>query len=77
MPYVKGVSQQLRRVFKSYNIWAYFMPSNTLWQLLIYPNDKVDKGKVGGTVDYIQCEDYDALYLGKTEQSLKTHFQEN
>ena len=77
LPYVKWVFEQLRRVFKSYDIPAYFKLSNTLRQLLVHPKDKVDKGKVVDPVNHIQCEDCDASYVRETEQSLKTHFQEH
>ena len=48
--YVKEVSEQLKTVFRSFDIPAYFKPTNTLWQLLVRPKDKVDKGKVVGPV---------------------------
>ena len=65
--HVKGVSEQLRRIFKSYDIHAYFKPSNTLWQLLVHPKDKVEKGKVVVPVYHIYSEDCDASYIGETE----------
>ena len=63
LPYVRRVSEQLRRVFRSFNIPAYFKPTNTLWQLLVWPKDKVEKGKVVGHVYHITCDDCDATYL--------------
>ena len=40
LPYIKGVSEQIRRIFKQYDIPIYFKPMNTLHQLLIRPKDK-------------------------------------
>ena len=60
LPCVREVSEQLRRVFRSFDILAYFKPTNTLWQLLVRPKDKVEKGKVVGPVYHITCDDCDA-----------------
>ncbi len=34
IPYIKGVSEELKRLFKSYEVPMYFKPTNTLRQLL-------------------------------------------
>ena len=73
LQYVRGVSEQLGRVFRSFDIPAYFKTTNTLQQLLVWPTDKADKGKVVGSVYHITCDDCDATY----ERSLKTHFSEH
>ena len=41
--YIKGVSEQIRRVFKQYDILAYFKTENTLRQLSARPKDKILK----------------------------------
>ena len=45
LSYVGGILEQLRRVFRSFDIPAYFNPTNILQQLLVHPKDKVEKGK--------------------------------
>ena len=35
LPYIKGVSEQIRRVFKQHDVPAYSKPMNTLRQLLV------------------------------------------
>ena len=77
IPYIKGVSEQLRRVYKQYNVPAFFKPSNTLRQLLVRPKDKLGKEKVVGPVYEISCENCEAKYIGETERSLKARFQEH
>ena len=75
LPYVREVSEQLRRIFvRSFDIPAYFKLTNTLQQLLVCPKDKVDKGKVVGSVYNITCDDCDATYVGETKRSMKTCF---
>ena len=79
-PYVRGISEQLRKVFRSFDIPAYFKLINTLQQLLVQPKDTVAKGKVVGPVYHITCDDCDAMYVGETstERSLlETQFSEH
>ena len=47
IPYVKGVSEQVRRVMKGYGVKVYFKPTNTLRQISVWPQDKVIKERVG------------------------------
>ena len=63
LPYIKGVSEQLRIVFRSYEIHTCFKRSYTLHQLLECPKDKKDMKKVVGPVYHIQFEDCDASYI--------------
>ena len=57
LPYARGILDQLSRVFISLDIPAYFKPTNTLQQLLVCPKDKMEKGKVVGSVYHITCGD--------------------
>lgn len=77
IPYVKGVSEQLRRTFKRFEVPLYFKPSNTLRQLLVRPKDPLAKEKVVGPVYHIPCEECPASYIGETERSLKARFSEH
>ena len=77
IPYIKGMSEELRRAFNQYDIPAYFKPYNTLRQLLVRPKDKVLKDRVVGPVYNIECNNCSATYIGETERSLKARFQEH
>ena len=77
IPYIKGFSEQIRRVLGKYGIPTYFKPTNTLRQLLVKPKDPVDKENVVGPVYKIKCEECEATYVGETERSLKARFSEH
>ena len=77
IPYIKGVSEELRRLFKRYEVPMYFKPTNTLRQLLVRPKDKMKKERVVGPVYQISCEKCPATYIGETERSLKQRFLEH
>ena len=75
--YIRGFSEELKRIFGGFGVPAYFKPSNTLRQLLVHPKDPVGKDKVVGPVYKISCEDCEATYVGETERSLKARFGEH
>ncbi len=77
IPYIKGVSKELRRLFKRYEVPMYFKPTNTLRQLLVRLKDKLKKERVVGRVYQISCKKCLATYIGETERSLKQHFLEH
>ena len=83
LPYVKGTSEALRRIFNSYGVRACFKPTQTLRQLLVSPKDKTDKQNITGPVYFIPCQGQTLRgkcpesYIGETERSLKTRFQEH
>ena len=77
LAYGRGISEQLRKVFRSFDIPAYFKLTNTLCQLLVWPKDKVEKWKVVSPAYHITCDDCDAMYVDETEISLKTRFLEH
>ncbi len=76
VPYIRGVAEQLRRVFKDYDVPAYFKPSNTIKQLLVWPKDKILNEQVVGPVYHIPCDTCESSYIGETERSLKSRFKD-
>ena len=77
MPYVRGVSEQIRRVLGNYDIPSFFKPYNTIRQLLVRPKDPVDKERVVGPVYHIKCDTCGEDYVGETGCSLKTRFDQH
>ena len=71
IPYIKGFSEQIRRVLGIYAIPTYFKPTNTLRELLVKPKDPVSKENVVAPVYKIKYEECDATYVGETERFLK------
>ncbi|KAI8519944.1 hypothetical protein Bbelb_032010 [Branchiostoma belcheri] len=83
LPYIKTVSEPLRRIFASHGISTSFKPTNTLKQLLVAPKDKTPKEEKCGVVYCIPCQGTtrqgtcEESYIGETERSLRTRFLEH
>ena len=83
IPYVKGFSEALRRIYGSYGIRGCFKPTTTLRQILVAPKDKSEKKDITGPVYSIHCQgktlrgQCQEFYIGETERSLKARFLEH
>ncbi len=56
LPYTKGLSEEIQRIFKSHAIPTYHKPSCALRQMLVHPTDKSKKEQQCGVVYEITCE---------------------
>ena len=74
---MKGLSEQLQRVFKTHGVPTFHKPFNTLRSLLVRPKDKAEKEKQCGLIYSIQCKHCDKEYVGETARSLGTRFKEH
>jgi hypothetical protein len=77
LPYVRGLSEKLQRVFKKHGLSVYHKPWNTLRQSLVNPKDKLDKMNRCGTVYHIKCGECESTYVGETGRTLKVRFGEH
>jgi hypothetical protein len=77
IPYVKGTSERLRRVFKSHRIGTSFRPINKISQLIIHPKDKILKEEKCGVVYEVTCKNCDKSYIGETSRKLCTRIAEH
>ena len=77
LPYISKLSEQVARIFKSYNIPVYHKPINTLRSLLVHPKDRTAKAAKCGVVYDIQCPECDQHYIGETARTLGTRMKEH
>ena len=68
LPYISKLSEQLARIFKSYDLPVYHKPINTPRCLLVHPKDKTGKAAKFGVVYHINCQ----YYKGETARPLST-----
>ena len=76
LPYVKGLSEALRRCLQQQGIWTVFRSDTTLRSHLVRPKDTVDPAKQDGVVYKIPCE-CGKVYIGETGRSMDERIKEH
>ena len=76
IPYVSGLGEDLRRVYRRHNIRTVFRTPSTLRQELSRVKDKDPMWKVSGLVYEIPCS-CGQLYIGETKRALDTWLKEH
>ena len=66
IPYIKGTSEALQRIFRKYNIASAMRPLSKLRSLLVHPKDKRSLEESTGVVYQIPCTDCKQTYIGET-----------
>ncbi|CAH1257980.1 Hypp1940 [Branchiostoma lanceolatum] len=77
IPYIKGISETLMRLYRSKGMQCQFKPINTIRRNLVAPKDKIKKPERSGTVYHIPCADCPATYVGESERPLSARLQEH
>ncbi|KAL9980999.1 hypothetical protein ACROYT_G009651 [Oculina patagonica] len=76
LPYVKGLSEQLRRCLQQQGVRAVFKSETTLRSHLVRPKDAVDPTKQDGVVYRIRCE-CGKVYIGETGRPMRERIKEH
>ena len=77
IPYVRGVSEPIKRILTQVGIGVALKPINTLSTIIRKPKDPVCFDKTSGLVYEIACRDCDAVYIGETGRSIRTRTLEH
>ena len=77
LPYVKGVSDPLERIFRQHNVATAVKPHKTLRQLLVHPKDSRSMEKKSGLVYKIPCKDCSKVYIGATGRNFGVRKREH
>ena len=77
LPYIKGLSENLQRLFKNHNISTYHKPFNSIRNNLVKPKDKIQKEQQCGLIYHITCKDCDETYVGETGRNMGIRFKEH
>ena len=74
LPYVRGVSEELARIYKKRQITSAMKPHSTLRTILVHPKDKTDPKEGVYTIDCAGCP---KKYVGETKRKLKVRVKEH
>ena len=66
LPYVKGLSEDLSRIFKKHRIATIFKPHKTLRSLLVKPKDKRSVHDTAEVIYKVPCKSCEKIYVGET-----------
>ena len=77
IPYVKGLSERLTKVFKKHGVQTYHKPFNTLRAQLVHPKDPTPAEKKSGVIYKINCNECDGDYIGETARNLGARVKEH
>ncbi len=77
IPYVKGVSERVRRILSRENIKAAFKPVRTLGNIFKKPKDRPNKERLKGIVYKVTCRTCSFAYVGESKRSWKSRGAEH
>ena len=75
-PYVTGMSEDIRRVCRKFNIRVVFKSGRTLRSMLTKVKDTLPPGKQSNVVYRIPCS-CGQVYIGETKRRLETRLKEH
>ncbi len=77
LPYVRGCSERIARIFRRYDFFIAYKPFNKLSSIFRLPKDPIPERAICGVVYEIPCTDCEKVYIGQTGNSLDTRLQQH
>ena len=77
LPYIRGLSESIRRVLSSLDVRVCFKPHTTLRCFFPSPKDRPDDLEPAGVVYNIPCMDCSSCYIGQTGRKLGIRIKEH
>ncbi len=77
LPYIRNVSESIRRILTPLNIRTCFRPHKTLRQLLVHPKTPIQINQRNGVVYKITCGTCKEVYIGQTGRTLQHRVKEH
>ena len=77
IPYIKGLSESISRIFKKHNISTAMRPHKTLRNILVHPKDKQPKEDKAEVIYSIPCKNCNKVYVGETGRKFGTRLAEH
>ena len=77
IPYIRGTSEAIRRIFSPLGIRTTFCPTNTLRRLLVHPKDPVPERERSCVIYRIPCTNCPRAYIGQTSRTLSQRVKEH
>ena len=77
LPYIRNVSESIRRILTPLNIRTCFRPNTTLRRLLVHPKTLLPAEERTGVVYSIPCSTCDEIYIGQTGRTLQHRVKEH
>ena len=77
LPYVKRISESLKRILQGFNISTVMRPHHTLKQRLVHPKDAIPNMEKSSVIYCIPCAECPATYVGETKRKLCKRMDEH
>ena len=77
LPYIKGVSEAIRRILAPLCVRTSFRPAHTLRKVLVHVKDSIPPEQRSGVVYRIPCSECPKEYIGQTGRSLMQWIKEH
>ena len=77
IPYMKGISEQVKQLLKSAGVRTIYKPMPSLGDIFGKPKDKQKITEVKGIVYKFECPDCSFKYVGESKRSWKSRWAEH
>ncbi|WAR09544.1 hypothetical protein MAR_034620 [Mya arenaria] len=77
IPYVKGLSEAVSRVFNKHRVATAMRPHQTLRNILVHPKDKQETTEKAEVIYKIPCKNCDKVYVGESGRKFGIRLNEH